>query len=91
MSECCRCAELQRTKSDPTGHASGTVEFGVITSFAYKLEDGSGEIVVATTRCVATTRAAFAAPAASVLTPAPASPETMLGDTAVAIHPDDPR
>ncbi len=44
------------------------VEFGVITSFAYPMEDGSGEVVVATTR-----------------------PETMLGDTAVAIHPDDPR
>lgn len=44
------------------------VEFGVLTSFAYPLEDGSGEIVVATTR-----------------------PETMLGDTAVAVHPDDPR
>jgi valyl-tRNA synthetase len=36
--------------------------------FAYPLEDGSAEIVVATTR-----------------------PETMLGDTAVAVHPDDPR
>lgn len=35
---------------------------------SYPLEDGSGEIVVATTR-----------------------PETMLGDTAVAIHPNDPR
>ena len=35
---------------------------------AYPLEDGSGEVVVATTR-----------------------PETMLGDTAVAVHPDDPR
>ena len=44
------------------------VEFGVLTSFAYKLEEGDGEIVVATTR-----------------------PETMLGDTAVAVHPDDPR
>jgi valyl-tRNA synthetase len=44
------------------------VEFGVITSFAYPLEDGSGEVVVATTRL-----------------------ETMLGDTAVAVHPDDPR
>eukprot|EP00195_Chlamydomonas_chlamydogama_P009622 CAMPEP_0202896952 /NCGR_PEP_ID=MMETSP1392-20130828/5840_1 /ASSEMBLY_ACC=CAM_ASM_000868 /TAXON_ID=225041 /ORGANISM="Chlamydomonas chlamydogama, Strain SAG 11-48b" /LENGTH=1288 /DNA_ID=CAMNT_0049582479 /DNA_START=84 /DNA_END=3950 /DNA_ORIENTATION=- len=44
------------------------VEFGVLTSFAYPLEDGSGEIVVATTR-----------------------PETMLGDTAVAVHPEDPR
>ena len=36
--------------------------------FAYPLADGSGEIVVATTRI-----------------------ETMLGDTAVAVHPDDPR
>jgi hypothetical protein len=35
-----------------TGLPIGTVEFGVITSFAYKLEDNSGEIVVATTRCV---------------------------------------
>jgi valyl-tRNA synthetase len=34
---------------------------------AYPMVDGSGEIVVATTR-----------------------PETMLGDTAVAVHPDDP-
>jgi valyl-tRNA synthetase len=36
--------------------------------FAYPLDDGSGEIVVATTR-----------------------PETMLADTAVAVHPDDER
>jgi len=36
--------------------------------FRYPLEDGSGNIVVATTR-----------------------PETMLGDTAVAVHPEDPR
>lgn len=47
---------------------SDPVEFGVLTSFAYPLEDGSGEIVVATTR-----------------------PETMLGDTAVAVHPEDSR
>lgn len=52
------------------------VEFGVLTSFAYKLEqpykDAQGkeveEIVVATTR-----------------------PETMIGDTGIAVHPDDPR
>lgn len=44
------------------------VEFGVLISFAYPLEGGLGEIVVATTRV-----------------------ETMLGDTAIAIHPDDPR
>ncbi|MBM4367920.1 MAG: valine--tRNA ligase [Deltaproteobacteria bacterium] len=41
---------------------------GELWSFAYPLSDGSGEIVVATTR-----------------------PETMLGDTAVAVHPEDPR
>jgi valyl-tRNA synthetase len=41
---------------------------GAFWHFAYPLEDGSGEIVVATTR-----------------------PETMLGDTAVAVHPDDER
>ncbi|MDP8916128.1 MAG: valine--tRNA ligase [Pseudomonadota bacterium] len=41
---------------------------GAYYHFAYPLEDGSGEIVVATTR-----------------------PETMLGDTGVAVHPDDER
>jgi len=41
---------------------------GELYSFAYPLADGSGDIVVATTR-----------------------PETMLGDTAVAVHPDDDR
>lgn len=41
---------------------------GELWSFAYHLSDGSGEIVVATTR-----------------------PETMLGDTAIAVHPDDKR
>ena len=44
------------------------LEEGELWSFAYPLSDGSGEIVVATTR-----------------------PETMLGDTAIAVHPDDER
>ncbi|AEE29190.1 valyl-tRNA synthetase / valine-tRNA ligase (VALRS) [Arabidopsis thaliana] len=44
------------------------VEFGLLTSFAYPLEGGLGEVIVATTRV-----------------------ETMLGDTAIAIHPDDAR
>ncbi|XP_065880919.1 valine--tRNA ligase, mitochondrial 1 [Euphorbia lathyris] len=44
------------------------VEFGLLTSFAYCLEDDSGEIIVATTRV-----------------------ETMLGDTAIAVHPNDQR
>ncbi len=43
-------------------------EFGVITSFAYKVDGSDEEIIVATTRL-----------------------ETMLGDTAVAVHPDDAR
>ena len=41
---------------------------GHLWNIRYPYVDGSGEIIVATTR-----------------------PETMLGDTAVAVHPDDPR
>lgn len=41
---------------------------GSLWHLRYPLEDGSGEVVVATTR-----------------------PETMLGDTAVAVHPEDER
>jgi len=43
-------------------------EQGHMWHFRYPLADGSGHLVVATTR-----------------------PETMLGDTAVAVHPEDPR
>ena len=43
-------------------------EDGSLWHFRYPLADGSGHVVVATTR-----------------------PETMLGDTAVAVHPDDDR
>ena len=45
-----------------------TEESGHLWHFRYPLTDGSGNVVVATTR-----------------------PETMLGDTAVAVHPDDER
>jgi valyl-tRNA synthetase len=45
-----------------------TEEKGHLWHIAYPLTDGSGEIIVATTR-----------------------PETMLGDTAVAVHPSDKR
>ena len=59
----------KRTRLPVPGHAKDkTYVFGVIWSFAYKLEGSDEEIVVATTR-----------------------PETMLGDTGVAVHPDDPR
>lgn len=44
------------------------VEFGVLVSFAYKVEGTDEEIIVATTRV-----------------------ETMLGDSAVAVHPKDTR
>ncbi|KAG2547987.1 hypothetical protein PVAP13_9KG145685, partial [Panicum virgatum] len=44
------------------------VQFGVLVSFAYPLEEGLGEIIVATTRI-----------------------ETMLGDTAIAVHPQHGR
>ncbi|HEY9200345.1 MAG TPA: valine--tRNA ligase [Gammaproteobacteria bacterium] len=43
-------------------------ESGHLWHFSYPLTDGSGQLVVATTR-----------------------PETMLGDSAVAVHPDDER
>jgi len=43
-------------------------ETGELTHIRYDFSDGSGSVVVATTR-----------------------PETMLGDTAVAVHPDDER
>ena len=52
----------------PRHSTDKTYEFGVLTSFAYKVADSDDELVVATTRL-----------------------ETMLGDTAVAIHPEDPR
>jgi valyl-tRNA synthetase len=54
----------------PNHKERATYEFGMITSFAYKVfgSETGEELVVATTRL-----------------------ETMLGDTAVAVHPDDPR
>ncbi|MDR0477220.1 MAG: valine--tRNA ligase [Desulfobulbaceae bacterium] len=61
-----RCPSCQTALSDDE------VEFeerdGKLYYIRYPLADGSGELVVATTR-----------------------PETMLGDTAVAVHPDDER
>ncbi|TFY78367.1 hypothetical protein EWM64_g5645 [Hericium alpestre] len=52
----------------PGYDAKEKFEFGVITSFAYPIENSEEKIIVATTR-----------------------PETMLGDTAIAVHPQDPR
>ncbi len=60
---CCRChtalSDLEVEHEDLDGH---------FYHIRYPYADGSGSVVVATTR-----------------------PETMLGDTAVALHPEDPR
>ncbi|CAJ0948834.1 unnamed protein product [Ranitomeya imitator] len=56
-----------RTILPVPGYKEG-VEFGVLVSFAYKVQFTGEEVVVATTRV-----------------------ETMLGDTAVAVHPQDQR
>jgi len=60
--------ELAGRKLLPVPGYSEKVEFGILVSFAYPVEDSDEEVVVATTRV-----------------------ETMLGDTAVAVHPDDAR
>jgi len=59
--------EVKSHKGNPNDK-KGRYEFGVITSFAYPIEDSDEKLIVATTRL-----------------------ETMLGDTAVAIHPEDAR
>lgn len=56
-----------RTLLDVPGYER-KVEFGVLTTFKYELEEGNGTIAVATTR-----------------------PETMLGDSGIAVHPKDQR
>ncbi|XP_075438853.1 valine--tRNA ligase-like, partial [Ascaphus truei] len=56
-----------RTLLPVPGYKEG-VEFGVLVSFAYKVQGTGEEVIVATTRV-----------------------ETMLGDTAVAVHPQDQR
>jgi valyl-tRNA synthetase len=59
--------EVKTHKGNPKD-PKGRYEFGVLTSFAYPIENSDEVLVVATTRL-----------------------ETMLGDTAVAVHPEDPR
>lgn len=59
--------EVKSHKGNPRDK-NGKYEFGVLTSFAYPIENSEEKLVVATTRL-----------------------ETMLGDTGVAIHPDDDR
>lgn len=57
-----------KTHKGSSNDPKGRYEFGVLTSFAYPIEDSDEKLVVATTRL-----------------------ETMLGDGAVAVHPEDPR
>ena len=57
-----------KTHNGNPNDPKGRYEFGMLTSFAYPIEDSEEKLVVATTRL-----------------------ETMLGDTAVAVHPEDPR
>ncbi|CAI5984277.1 unnamed protein product [Closterium sp. NIES-65] len=59
------------------------VEFGAITSFAYPLEAESAQGEGAA--------GAGSEGALTEIVVATTRPETMLGDTAVAVHPDDPR
>jgi len=59
--------EVKTHKGNPKD-PKGRYEFGVLTSFAYPVEDSDEQLIVATTRL-----------------------ETMLGDTAVAVHPEDTR
>lgn len=59
--------EVKTHRGNPND-PKGRYEFGMLTSFAYPIEDSDEKLVVATTRL-----------------------ETMLGDTAVAVHPEDPR
>lgn len=60
--------EMPKSAKVVVPNYEGKVNMGELTHIAYKLSDGSGELVIATTR-----------------------PETLLGDVAVAIHPEDPR
>jgi len=60
--------EVKTHKKGNPHDPKGRYEFGVLTHFAYPVEDSDETLVVATTRL-----------------------ETMLGDTAVAVHPEDPR
>ena len=116
----------KRTLLSVPGYAE-PVEFGVLTSFAYPLEDGSGACAGTPGRLCPTSQGsgslgatpacgqpplrcctAPTPPAGHLLMPphryptAPLPPageivvattrvETMLGDTAVAVHPEDPR
>ena len=69
------------------------VEFGVLTSFAYKLEKrGAGDGQPSTGEEAGDGQPSIGGkePDEEVVV-ATTRPETMLGDTAVAVHPDDPR
>jgi valyl-tRNA synthetase len=70
----------------PGYDAKEKFEFGVITSFAYPI-DGSGGV----TSLHKATHDAYAHVSDEKIVVATTRPETMLGDTAIAVHPDDSR
>jgi len=75
--------------SVPGYDAKEKFEFGAITSFAYPIE-GSGEFssFISYNSVRADSIVRYADERIVVAT---TRPETMLGDTAIAVHPDDPR
>ncbi|KAG2489910.1 hypothetical protein HYH03_011547 [Edaphochlamys debaryana] len=78
----------KRTLMNVPGYTEA-VEFGVLTSFAYPLESGCGG-----GRWGGGVLTSFAYPledGSGEIVVATTRPETMLGDTAVAVHPEDPR
>ncbi len=60
-------------------------EFGVLTSFAYPIENSGAYVLL----CTDTAYSELLPDEKLVI--ATTRPETMLGDTAIAVHPDDPR
>lgn len=89
-----------RTKLSVPGH-EGKHEFGTLTSFAYKL-DGRGAcsscegctFPLALSACLSLSVAhslTLVLPSDEEVVVATTRLETMLGDTAIAVHPEDPR
>jgi valyl-tRNA synthetase len=62
------------------------VEFGVLTSFAYPIEGSGARIAYCLSQSVRIHK-----PVDERIVVATTRPETMLGDTAIAVHPDDNR
>ena len=82
---CCSQVEYKELKGRTLLAVPGyekPVEFGAITSFAYPLEDPPS--------CEGNDSTSNSSAVKEIVV-ATTRPETMLGDTAVAVHPEDPR